>query len=382
MTKSVVLYGEAFETLRKLADNSVDAVVCDPPYSLSFMSKDWDRHGSPKEFQAWCELWAREALRIAKPGGFLLAAGSSRTHHRLTSGIEDAGWEIRDCITWLYAQGFQKGLNVTKALRSLPACTCDVDGHAGAGAVDRDATPIADAGSATLGTGKLHALECTACGGVRREAIPEGLGTALKPAAEFWTVARKPLAEKTVAKNLLEYGTGALNIDGCRVGTDEAAGDPGRWPSNIILDEEAGAALDEQTGELKSGANPTRRNSDKFRLAYGDFEGQRECEPARGANSGGASRFFYCSKSSTRERNEGLPEGMKNTHATVKPLALMRYLVRLVTPPEGVVLDMFCGSGTTGCAAALEGMSFIGIDNEEGSVEIARARIAYWRAGR
>lgn len=227
----------------------------------------------------------------------------------------------------------------------------------------------------------------------------------MKPAYEPICVARKPLVG-TIVANVLEHGTGALNVDGCRVGTESTTrvrppgsfglinddgwepkpgvngSDAGRWPANVILDEEAGAALDEQTGELKSGANPTRRGSDKFRLAYGDFEGQRECEPARGANSGGASRFFYCSKSSTRERNEGLPEGMKNTHATVKPLSLMRYLVRLVTPPEGRVLDPYCGSGTTGCAAALEGMSFIGVDNEEESVEIARARIAHWRAGR
>lgn len=550
MTKSVVLYGKAFETLRKLADNSVDAVVCDPPYGLSkapdpvemlrhwlagddyihqgggFMGKSWD------SFVPGPSIW-RECLRVLKPGGHMLVFGGTRTYDLLVLSIRLANFEIRDTIAWMYGSGFPKSLDVSKAIDKAggdplawrafsrayalaiegSALThSDVDRHLGikssscywAREDHRGGMPprhhwekVQTLVSLTDGFEALYAeAEREIIGRRERGFAPgtnavygafsgdervtaaasdaaqqwEGWGTALKPAHEPIVVARKPLAEKTVAKNVLENGTGALNIDATRVAfqgdEDKASAKPGgkatarsgalagktqaghfvivgptdledgplywsnqdgwggrstatvfdeseaglsdpdetvrrewmddndgrkefhavqgkgRWPANVILDEDAGRSLDEMTGELKSGAPPTRRSSDKFRLAYGDFEGQRECEPGRGANSGGASRFFYCSKSSTRERNEGLPEGMKNTHATVKPLSLMRYLVRLVTPPEGRVLDPYCGSGTTGCAAALEGMSFIGIDNEEESVEIARARIAHWRAGR
>jgi site-specific DNA-methyltransferase (adenine-specific) len=434
MTKSVVLYGEAFETLRKLADNSVDAVVCDPPYGLSkapdpvemlrhwlagddyihqgggFMGKSWD------SFVPGPSIW-RECLRVLKPGGHMLVFGGTRTYDLLVLSIRLANFDIRDTIAYMYGSGFPKGTNVSKAIDKAAGAKRKVVGtklgQPGYSLTDGQPGGVAMEGNVD-GSLRNGAAECEITAPATPEAQQwEGWNTSLKPAHEPICVARKPLVG-TIVANVLEHGTGALNVDGCRAGEADGldeqargrAGEPsanrrytdrggsnfaatpgprggsprGRWPANVVLDEEAAAALDEQTGELKSGANPTRRNSDKFRLAYGDFEGQRECEPARGADSGGASRFYYCAKSSTRERNEGLPEGMKNTHATVKPLSLMRYLVRLVTSPEGRVLDPYCGSGTTGCAAALEGMSFIGIDNEEESVEIARARIAYWKA--
>lgn len=271
----------------------------------------------------------------------------------------------------------------------------------------------------------------------------EGWGTALKPAFEPVVVARKPLVG-TVAANVLRYGTGGLNIDACRIPTTDSLGggatldqqEPkpggwdrpwrhdaeaqaahaarvranvakaealGRWPANVVLDEGAADLLDEQTGELQSGANPTRRSTDKFRSVYGDFAGQAECIPARGADAGGASRFFYCAKASRRERSAGLehlPRGplrwssgdanagsfqsagtdrtAHNHHPTVKPIALMRWLLRLVTPPGGLVLDPFAGSGTTVCAGAVEGITVVGIERERDYAEIARQRVAWW----
>ena len=160
----------------------------------------------------------------------------------------------------------------------------------------------------------------------------------------------------------------------------QAMHEQGRWPANVVLDEDAAALLDEQTGELSSGANPTRRGSDKFRDAYGDFNGQTECTPARGADSGGASRFFYVAKASSAERSMGLPDGERSSHPTVKPVEVMRWLIRLVTPPGGTLLDPFTGSGTTGIAAHLEGFKFLGIEREPEYAAIARARIEWWRA--
>lgn len=267
------------------------------------------------------------------------------------------------------------------------------------------------------------------------------LGTSLKPASEHWILCRKPLAEPTVAANVLAHGVGGINVDGCRVVSDGPHGSrdgstkfdgfsnsgpvygmenrefcshkspenpAGRWPANVCLDPEAAAMLDEQSGTLTSGANPTRRGSPKFRNAYGEFLGQEACEAARGLDTGGASRFFYCAKPSTAERNAGLagmPEvdrkpyagGMvglsdprmvgqqsrrpaQNDHPTVKSIALMRWLCRLITPPGGTVLDCFMGSGTTGCAAVLEGFNFIGIEQDAHYIDLAQRRIAYWAA--
>jgi len=393
-----LIHGNCLEALADLAPDSIDACVTDPPYGLTFMGKEWD-HGLPGE-----PFW-REVGRVLKPGAHLLAFGGTRTFHRLTCAVEDAGFEIRDCLCWLYGSGFPKSFNVQ--------------------------TAIAKAHDPDWKTGDDYPPEATPW---------QGWGTALKPAWEPIIVARKPLSG-TVAANVERYGTGAVNVEGCRVesaetvpggggwaahkressegwdrpykdGATTTAPHDGRWPANVILDEEAAAMLDEEVGTLTSGANPTRRGSDKFRTAYGDFAGERECVAHRGVDSGGPSRFFYCAKAGRKERNagldgewslfrqdDGLPEramhwssghqnpgsfqaegthkAARNHHPTVKPLALMRWLVRLVTQPGAVVLDPFMGSGSTGCAAALEGFDFVGMEREEEYVEIARRRIAH-----
>lgn len=318
--------GDCRDVMASMEADSIDAIVSDPPYGLSFMGKGWD-HGVPG-----VEFW-REALRVLKPGGHVLAFGGTRTFHRLAVGIEDAGFEIRDCLSWMYGSGFPKSHN-----------------------------------------------------------IGNGWGTALKPSWEPVIMARKPL-QGTVASNVAEWGTGAVNIDGCRVG------ESGRWPANTILDEEAAALLDAQSGVSVS-AGGISKNKGTDSVARGKF---KYTEFKNHDDSGGASRFFYVAKASAREREAGL-EGMEvrkagamsgeetredrptnhpmraNHHPTVKPIALMRYLVRMVTPPDGVVLDPFMGSGSTGCAAMVEGMRFVGIDITPEYVEIARKRIARWSA--
>jgi DNA modification methylase len=441
--------GDCIEVMAAMDEGSVDAIVTDPPYGIGFMGHEWDQptvaarangvvstfgrgHRKPsrsasvvageydlsltanQRFQAWCEAWAREARRVLKPGGHMLVSGGTRTFHRLTCGLEDAGFEIRDCLSWLYGSGFPKSLNL--------------DGE--------------------------H----------------RGWGTALKPAWEPIMVARKPLAG-TVAANMLEHGLGAINVEGCRLGQGDGGdrlGEPsadrrysadgstdfaatpgprggaaeGRWPPNVAL----GHTEDcKQIGERRvKPANGSGRSSGLrggFRSEYvggdaseGVFAGGHvdengyetveawHCTPdcpvrmldeqsgeltsARGAETGGASRFLFCAKTRRSERNAGL-EGFEerkphdnaghkhaagrawdipgshstaraNYHPTVKPIRLMRWLVRLVTPPGGLVLDPFTGSGSTGCAAVLEGFRFLGVEREPDYLPIARARIAWW----
>ena len=335
---------------------SVDAIVTDPPYGLAsgptafledatsgrgFMGKEWDR-GVPGP-----AFW-REALRVAKPGAYLLAFGGTRAFHRMAVAIEDAGWEIRDCVCWLYGSGFPKSHDASKA----------IDRAAGA---ERE----------VVGEGPNASRRPNAA----REWA--GWGTALKPAWEPILMARKPLVG-TVAANLLLHGTGALNIDGARVGNDPRhnascrnAGDTaapvltagretaGRWPANLMHD--GSPEVVDRLGE--------------------------------------ASRFFYCAKASRADREEGceeLPEvrrtdgretdhhvpnlrttALRNHHPTVKPTELMRYLIRLITPPGGTVLDPFMGSGSTGKAAMLEGATFRGCDLDPAYLTIAEARILF-----
>lgn len=364
MTEFDVRHGDCLEVMASMDAASVDAIVTDPPYGLSFMGKAWD-HGVPGE-----PFWV-EALRVAKPGAHLLAFGGTRTFHRLTCAIEDAGWEIRDCLSWLYGSGFPKS-------------------HNG----------------------------------------PWG-GTALKPAWEPIILARKPLVG-TVAANVEAHGTGGLNIEGCRIeGVPPSVPQPafnsptgmtygfkagegrngqmssasGRWPANVVLDEDAAAMLDEQSGDrpVSGAAKNGGGNYNQGGSSPGMF-GVSGGDPSRWPNdTGGASRFFYCAKASRSEREKGL-EGMPekfarrygeqaqggspqqtpriareaaNHHPTVKPIALMRWLCRLVTPQGGLVLDPFTGSGTTGCAAVLEGFRFVGVEREAEYVEIARRRIAH-----
>jgi hypothetical protein len=332
-----------------LPAESIEAIVTDPPYELGFMGKRWDGTGIANDVSVWCE-----ARRVLKPGGHLLAFGGTRTYHRLACAIEDAGFEIRDQLQWLYGSGFPKSHNLMGEW--------------------------------------------------------DGWGTALKPAHEPIVLARKPLIG-TVAANVARYGSGALNIDGCRLAPltakevarsgqstngaicgDYASIDwkrdgqahPGRWPANVLLDGDAAAMLDAQSGERGGMRNRGQE------IGYDD--------------TGGASRFFYCAKASRAERNaglDGMPERVahddvrmndggsspgqtpnlhtpqSNHHPTVKPISLMRWLVRLVTPPGGTVLDPFLGSGTTGIACVAEAFAFIGIEQDADYLELARRRILH-----
>ncbi len=339
-----VLHGNSLEVLKTLEDNSVDSIVTDPPYELGFMGKKWDSTGIAYNVDLW-----KECLRVLKPGGHLLAFGGTRTYHRMVCAIEDAGFEIRDCIQWLYGSGFPKSHDINKAIDKK------------LGAKDEAQKWI-------------------------------GWGTALKPANEPIVLARKPLSEKTIAENVMKWGTGGLNIDGCRVETNgetpkgsgkgsknsifgqvanskgnggNVTPELGRFPANLILDEEAGRMLDEQSGISRS-VKSARGNG----IGRGYHGSNASYNTERGySDSGGASRFFYCAKASKKERGEF------NKHPTVKPIALMEYLIKLVTPPEGIVLDPFLGSGTTALAALNLGRFFIGIEFNEEYCEIARRRI-------
>lgn len=336
-----------------LGVNVIDSVVTDPPYGLSFMGKDWD-HGIPG-----AHFW-REALRVAKPGAHLVAFGGTRTYHRLTCAIEDAGWEIRDCLMWLYGQGFPKSLDVSKAIDKAAGAEREVVG-------ERDYT----------------------------KKQWEGWGTALKPAWESIILARKPL-DGTVAANVLKWGTGALNIDACRIHSGPSVGGAksgetvlgvlnddgwtpqaqaidrsmaqGRWPANVVLDEEAARILDAQSGITTATGGKTSGHSALGQGAGWNSHENKITSIVRQGDTGGASRFFYCAKASRKERGEG------NNHPTVKPVSLMRWLCRLVTPRGGIVFDPFCGSGSTGVAALQEGFRFVGFDIDAGYCQIAENR--------
>lgn len=358
-----IICGDCLDVMKNMGDNSISCIVTDPPYGLSFMGKEWD-HQVPG-----IEYW-QECLRIVKPGGYLLAMGGTRTYHRLTCAIEDAGWEIRDCLMWIYGSGFPKSHN-----------------HFGI----------------------------------------EGYGTALKPAHEPIIMAMK-LCEGTFKQNAEKWGQAGINIDGCRIEgnwdrcsttrDDIRSGnfikdspqkiecDPqschpkGRWPANVLFDEEAAALLDEQSGVSRTSSGMKKPNHPTLEI-YGKYNPQPNLISGY-SDFGGASRFFYCAKASSGERNEGLeglpqinkplmgefkdnpgrdtpkssPTPRQNHHPTVKPLKLMEYLIRLVMPPkEGILLDPFAGSGTTILAAKNLGFAGIGIEKSEEYCEIARARI-------
>lgn len=373
---------ECFDKLRELEDNSVDSVVTDPPYFLSFMGKDWDKLDG--NIAANVEFW-KEVLRVLKPGGHLLAFGHSRTHHRLYIAIEDAGFEIRDTIMWLYGSGFPKSHNISIGIDKA------------AKAMSHRGQRVSIAGNRNYGGEDLpNAVSMPAHKPITDEAKQwEGWGTALKPAHEPICLARKPL-EGTVATNVLKHGVGGLNIDESRVATTDNLNDgaysngldkeracqvpgpargqtykqpEGRWPANVLLDEEAGEILDEQSGISKSS-----KRSSKYNKKTEDRNGYTpEASDYRDDNTyadiGGASRFFYCAKVSKKER------GINNRHPCLKPKALMSYLIKLITPPGGKVFDPFMGSGSTGLAAKEEGFSFIGIEREPEYFEIAKARI-------
>lgn len=388
---TTILNGDCIETMRTMPDSSIDSIVTDPPYGLGFMGKKWDALPPGEE-------WAQECLRVLKPGGHILAFGGSRTWHRLAVAIEDAGFEIRDGVLWLYGSGFPKSHDISKAIDKMAGADREVVGkYSRPDGTDRDyADWKINSGEWKEGSGfDPSAREITT------PATPEaqqwdGWGTALKPAFEPIVMARKPLAEKTVARNVLAHGTGAINIDASRIGIEDAEREvidsrsgsntkaegwgfqptgetfkshaSGRWPANVLLDDHMAGVLDEQSGVLTSGALKPYVN--KNRDSYsGGMPAFRDVNIP--ADSGGASRFFYCAKAGKSERP--VVDGV--AHATVKPLKLMRYLVRMVTPPGGTVLEPFAGSGTTIEAALLEGYNVIGIERETEYLPLIQHRI-------
>ncbi len=394
-----ILQGNCLDVLKTLSENSVDSVVTDPPYGLEFMGKDWDapwkssevvsitdkstngifhdkgfNHGirfsrglvEMQEFQKWSTMWAKEVYRVVKPGGYILVFGGSRTYHRMACAIEEAGFEIRDQIMWVYGSGFPKSMNIGLALEKK--------------------------GLDPAGYG--------------------GWGTAIKPAHEPIVMARKPLIG-TVVENILTWGTGAINIDESRVVSDsfdktiesedkEETNSKGRFPANFIHD--GSEEVVELFPRAKGGVYPeVRGSSDIGAFSQGGTHKDKPNQARVMGDDGSAARFFYCAKANSKDRNEGLedfeskqqdlsrkegnPGGdnprnrgvnkRKNHHPTVKPTELMRYLVKLVTPVNGTVLDPFVGSGSTGKAAVIDNFKFIGIEMNEEYVAIAKARIDY-----
>lgn len=379
-------HGNNLDILPTFDDCSIDAIVTDPPYELGFMGKRWDASGIAYNVTLW-----QECLRVLKPGGHLLAFGGTRTYHRMACAIEDAGFEIRDSIHWLYGSGFPKSLDVSKAIDKMAGAEREVVGYGKGVTVASNDNQYGGINRGAVGI-KQTAIDVPITAPATEQAKQwSGWGTALKPAHEPIVVARKPLVGK-VAGNVLQFGTGAINIDSTRVGSREnkpqfrpasASGignggvaygtrngrdaeySAGRWPANVIID-------------------------DTIANSHDDWP-----------------RYFYCAKPSRRERNAGLDHldektggeatdrqdgtaglnspragagrtgGAQNHHPTVKPLALMRYLVRLVTPPNGTVLDPFAGSGTTLMAAILEGFNAIGIEMTDEYLPIIQGRIAW-----
>ena len=404
-----VWHGDCRKVMRELADNSVDSIVTDPPYELGFMGKSWDASGIAYDITVW-----QECLRVLKPGGHMLAFSGSRTYHRMACAIEDAGFQIRDQIMWVYGSGFPKSLNISKAIDKAAGAEREVIGVRTDGMSSTAMKPDKGWNANSMGS----VLDITAPATAEAKEW-DGWGTALKPAHEPIVLARKPL-DGTVANNVLTHGVGGINIDGCRV-----AGEPvpinkleewsgfgqkiepnyeqqintqGRFPANFIHDgsDEVLELFPDSKGMAtqKSGANIKVYGGNSLLESSTTFPDVRQ-----GFNdNGSAARFFYCAKANKKDRNEGLdgfaekrPDersqtGMgtfdekgvakqANHHPTVKPTDLMRYLCRLVTPPNGLILDPFTGSGSTGKAAVKEGFSFIGIEQSAEYVEIAKARI-------
>ena len=399
----VTLYeGDCIEVMRGLPDASVDSVVTDPPYLLDFMGKGWD---SADGIAGKVEVWS-EALRVLKPGGHLLAFGGTRTWHRLASAIEDAGFEIRDSIAWMYGSGFPKSHDVSKGIDKAAGAEREVIGTRISAFGDTNESESEDGRNLW---GKESTKDVPLTGGpVTGQAEQwQGWGTALKPAHEPIVVARKPLIG-TVAANVLTHGTGALNIDGSRIGTEQirtsgarsvnitgdnrtavAAGmygpsegvntlHTGRWPANVILDESQAAELDRQSGN-RPGMRTQRDNKTHDSSFHGYLKSNIVAgETREGYNdSGGASRFFYSPKASKKERP--VVDGV--AHPTVKPLALMRYLCKLVTPPGGTILEPFAGSGTTIEAALNEGFNVIGIEMTDEYLPLIMSRIERYNEG-
>jgi site-specific DNA-methyltransferase (adenine-specific) len=446
-----LMLGDNMKSLKELPDNSVDSIVTDPPYALTSIKKRFGKEGSaPAQFgsdgafqraskgfmgKEWdaevptVEFWS-EVYRVLKPGGHVLSFGGTRTYHRMAVNIEDAGFEIRDQIMWIYGSGFPKSHNIGKAIDKIQGNEREVVGIEKSGKTSKAFNDyeyrVNDEIYSTSGEYDI----------TKGNGDWEGWGTALKPANEPICLARKPLSEKTIAENVLKWGTGGLNIDASRISfvdeSDKSYGienkkqqniygggnglmrgeynpnQEGRFPANVILDEEAGKILDEQSGikqsqKRKPEYNKPTEHTNTYTPKASDYRDDNTY-----SDKGGASRFFYVPKVSKKERDRGLTgEGKKetmfgdingvkqlgratlpgnehqpkeiqpkkNNHPTVKPINLLTYLVRLVTPKNGVVMDCFMGSGSTGIAAQLEGFKFIGMEMDEDYFNIAETRI-------
>lgn len=382
-----------------MEDNSVDAIVTDPPYELGFMGKTWDATGIAYSPAMWAEC-----LRVLKPGGHLLAFSGSRTYHRMVCAIEDAGFEIRDQIMWLYGSGFPKSLDVSKGIDKAAGAEREVVGARAWSNAKMDAgqgvSGLRQAGG-HAGEYEKERVNVPITAPATEAAIQwDGWGTALKPAHEPIVMARKPLIG-TVAANVLQWGTGGLNINACRIEGEKAIGGSGIIPC--------------RHNEASGRTRYTEKDCTNFAALPGVRGGNPEGRwPANFIHDGsgevlaafpsGEHRFFYCAKASKKDRNEGCdalprgkpgmnsntsgqhitrrdegyaPEPVANNHPTVKPTDLMAYLCRLVTPLGGVILDPFLGSGSTGKAAVREGFSFIGIEKEAPYLAIAKARIEH-----
>jgi len=384
----MIYNGDCLEVLAGMPENSIDTCITDPPYELGFMGKKWDSSGIAFQPETWQAVY-----RVLKPGALLLAFGGTRTYHRLVCAIEDAGFEIRDTIAWVYGSGFPKSYDISKG----------IDKFNKTGNASWNGT--GDSSNGALGYSKLQheqgyrPNDYSGKHQTKTEITdPEaqlwhGWGTALKPAFEPIVVAMKPI-DGNFVNNALTWGVAGMNIDGGRVGTDEMQintyfgrgpfGDSqvgndydskitrGRYPANFIHDgSDEVLELFPQTGKSSGGRIGNKGSA--LNMMGTKYEAG---DPGYG-DEGSAARFFYCAKASRAERDAGL-DGI-NPHPTIKPINLMRYLVRLTkTPTGGIVLDPFMGSGTTGCACALEGREFIGIEKEAEYVEIAEKRIAYW----
>lgn len=443
MSQITIKHGDNINLLKELADNSIDSVVTDAPYGLGkepdptkmieswlidgymavkgkgFMGKSWD------SFVPQPVFW-KEVFRVLKPGGHVVCFFGTRTYDWGTLAIRLAGFEIRDMITWHYGSGFPKSLDVSKAIDKHFGADREIIGNA----IDVNGRIRAEENNGGLSSGYAGGLDKSrviTAASTESAKEWEGYGTALKPATEPICIARKPLIG-SVAQNILEYGTGGINIDGCRIDVEE--NDPGhrpnweqhstvkkdatvygkyaervtkrladgRFPANVILDEYTASLMDEQTGVLTSGKPSGQRNASNN--IYGQYGTGQDVTGF--GDSGGASRFFYCAKASQEERHAGLrhhatrktDDGRtvvsdnafqrsnnehQNFHPTVKPISLMRWLIRLVTPKGGTCVDTFAGSGTTGCAAAFEDVDIILMEAESDYIPIIESRTAYWQ---
>ena len=387
-SKVGLLNSDCLDAMRKMPDSCIDAIVTDPPYGLSFMGRAWD-HGVPG-----VEFW-KEALRVAKPGAHLLSFGGTRTFHRIACAIEDAGWEVRDCIMWLYGSGFPKSMDISEAIdKKLGAEREKVQGVYGKtsfGLINDDSWTSHKTTDSNIP--------------VSDEAKKwNGWGTCLKPAYEPIIMARKPV-EGTIVDNVLKHGTGGINIDECRIPFESEADRKstgmdrihtskvgalagkvendherttfmprqtnGRFPANVLHDgSDEVVELFPNTGTSAGGGRHTKGVGENQQgNAFGSYSGGQPQYSIGYGDSGSAARFFYCAKASKKDRGEG------NVHPTVKPIALMEYLVKLVAPENAIVLDPFMGSGTTGVAAVNLGRGFVGIEKEKEYFDIAERRI-------